>query len=126
MTKISGVFEPSTVGSKCEVFVDTIRATIRGNTRKTAVLPEFNRIVCGSAERCILPVYFPAIVVNPPERKLEKHTSVQWQQLGQWPPHGMRLGEMFVHIFRDPCVGAELQITWRHLSENILKKKVCT
>ena len=31
-------------------------------------------------ERCVFPVSFPVdsfIVVNPPERKLEKHTSVQ-------------------------------------------------
>ena len=28
-----------------------------------------------SAQRCVLPVSFP---VNPPEKKLEKRTSVQW------------------------------------------------
>ena len=58
MTKICGVFEPSTDGSKCEVFEDTIRAAMRGNTSKTAVLPGFYRIVCGSAQRWVLPVYF--------------------------------------------------------------------
>ena len=74
MTKICEVFEPSTDGSKCEVFEDTTRATMRGNTSKTTVLPGFYRIGCGSAQRCVLPDYFPvdfvtAIVVNPPERK---------------------------------------------------------
>ena len=34
---------------------------------------------CSSAQRCVLPVDFiTAIVVNPPERKLVKRTSVQW------------------------------------------------
>ena len=39
-----------------------------------------------SAQRGVLPVYFPVdlflpyIVVNPPERKLAKHTSVQWRK----------------------------------------------
>ena len=49
-----------------------------------AILPEIGQL---AAQRCILPVSFPVylllstIVVNPPERKLTKRTSVQWSNL---------------------------------------------
>ena len=65
MTRICGVSEPSTDGSKCEVFEDAIRAAMRGNTSKTAILPGFYRIGCGSAQRCVLQDYFPVDLLLP-------------------------------------------------------------
>ena len=41
-----------------------------------------------SAQRCVLPVSFPVdlLVVNPPERKLAKHTSAQCSEAEQKLP----------------------------------------
>ena len=74
MTKICGGFEPSTDGSKCEIFEDTIRAAIRGNTSKD--LTGFYRIGCGTqcTEVRFASFHFGGFttmaVINPPERKL--------------------------------------------------------